>query len=192
MGTWATTPSPGSVGYQHAARSCHESGREVQELIRARRRCGRPCARCGWLDSFRDPIPPPMVQPAVSAPRRSACALAFGDLETPTPSSTTAFSRQVGDARAARSTLTRRRIARAGAAPFGAALALDPPELGLEGEQQRYRGRVGRLMLGRGFRKLTDRSTTPVRAGCGPARHPFGGGAKRQPRRQRGAPSASR
>src|SRR6266849_4167070 len=83
--------------------------------------------------------------------------LAFGDLETRHRPAATAFAWHIGDAvlLAPLFHAAAHRIVPA-PAPFDAALALDPAELGLEGEQQRYRGRVGRLMLGRGFQEAHE------------------------------------
>jgi len=66
-------------------------------------------------------------------------------------------------------------------APLSSALALDPGELRLERIQQGDRGRVGRLMLGRGFQEADQVEVQPPRGERpGPLEHTIGRGAERQ------------
>src|SRR4029077_7374046 len=100
-------------------------------------------------------------------------ALAFGHLETGDRPAATAFTRQVGDAVLLAPLLhaAAHRIVPA-PAPFGAALTLDPPELGLKGAAQRYRPRACRVMLGRGFQEAHEIEVQPPRGqGPGPLEH---------------------
>src|SRR5207245_4533044 len=136
---------------QPRGRSRHESGEPVQELIEPGDGVVAhvPDADGGLLQGS---VPRP-DGPARLFQRSDDLlgTLAFGDLETRHRPAATAFAWQIGDAvlLAPLFHAAAHRIVPA-PAPFDAALALDPAELGLEGEQQRYRGRVGRLMLGRG------------------------------------------